>query len=75
MVDRRKRLHRELSESLRAGHPEVLQAAIPASAEVERMGAERNVVASFAPRGRAASAYEWLWLEVRARLSISLPRP
>ena len=75
MVDRRKRLHRELTESLRATHPEVLETAIPTSAEIERMGVERDVVASFAPRGRAAAAYEGLWLDVIHRLSISLPRP
>ena len=75
MVDRRKRLHRELTESLRATHPEVLETAIPTSAEIERMGVERDVVASFAPRGRATAAYEGLWLDVIHRLSISLPRP
>jgi chromosome partitioning protein len=75
MVDRRKRLHRQLTESLRGEHPGVLQTAIPASAEVERMGLERDVVASFAPRGRAAAAYEGLWLDVTERLSSSLPRP
>jgi cellulose biosynthesis protein BcsQ len=70
MVDRRKRLHRELSESLRASHPEVLDTAIPSSAEIERMGVERDVVASFAPRGRAAVAYEGLWGDVKQRLSV-----
>jgi cellulose biosynthesis protein BcsQ len=75
MVDRRKRLHRELTESLRTEHPEVLDTAIPSAAEIERMGVEREVVASFAPRGRAAAAYEGLWADVRARLSNSLPRP
>jgi cellulose biosynthesis protein BcsQ len=74
MVDRRKRLHRELTESLRAEHPEVLGTAIPTAAEIERMGIERDVVASFAPRGRAAAAYEGLWADVRTRLSNSLPR-
>jgi chromosome partitioning protein len=75
MVDRRKRLHRELTESLRAEHPEVLETAIPSAAEIERMGIERDVVASFAPRGRAAAAYEGLWADVCHRLSNSLPRP
>jgi cellulose biosynthesis protein BcsQ len=69
MVDRRKRLHRELTESLRAQHPEVLDTAIPTAAEIERMGVERDVVASFAPNGRAAVAYEGLWADVRRRLS------
>jgi cellulose biosynthesis protein BcsQ len=75
MVDRRKRLHRDLTDSLRATHPEVLETAIPTSAEIERMGLRRDVVASFAPRGRAAAAYEGLWADVVRRLSNSLPRP
>ena len=75
MVDRRKRLHRDLTESLRAEHPGVLDTAIPTSAEIERMGLKRDVVASFAPRGRAAAAYEGLWGDVTRRLSTSLPRP
>jgi cellulose biosynthesis protein BcsQ len=69
MVDGRKRMHREVMEHLRAGHPSVLHSAIPASAEVERMGSERNVLAGFAPHGRAAIAYEALWGDVRERLA------
>jgi cellulose biosynthesis protein BcsQ len=75
MVDLRKRLHRDLTESLRAEHPGVLDTAIPSAAQIERMGVERDVVSSFAPRGRAAAAYEGLWADVRRRLSNSLPRP
>jgi cellulose biosynthesis protein BcsQ len=67
MVDGRKKLHRELMAHLRSERSDVLDAAIPASVEVERMGVERRVIAAFAPRGRAAPAYEALWQEVRAR--------
>jgi chromosome partitioning protein len=69
MVDRRKKLHLEVMERLRADHAAVLDAAIPASADVERMGVRRDVLASFAPRGRAARAYEALWEDVRRRLA------
>ncbi len=68
MVDGRKKLHREVMERLRAERDDVLQAAIPASVEVERMGEERDAIATYAPRGRAAPAYEALWRELRARL-------
>jgi cellulose biosynthesis protein BcsQ len=68
MVDGRKRMHREVMEHLRAAHGSVLDAAIPASAEVERMGVERTALAGFAPNGRAAAAYEALWRNVRERL-------
>jgi chromosome partitioning protein len=68
MVDGRKRLHREVMEQLAADDAGVLQTAIPAAADVERMGVHRMVIAEFAPRSRAARAYEELWREVRARV-------
>jgi chromosome partitioning protein len=68
MVDGRKTLHREVMEQLRRESASVLEAAIPASADVERMGARRTVIAEFAPHSRAALAYEALWEEVGRRL-------
>jgi chromosome partitioning protein len=68
MVDARKRLHRELTESLAADHIELLRAAIPTASDVERMGVHRTVLDRFAPSGRAALAYRALWQEVRERL-------
>ncbi|MBV8463140.1 MAG: SRPBCC domain-containing protein [Acidimicrobiales bacterium] len=68
MVDRRKRLHREVTERLQARWSEVLETPIPASAEIERMGLARAAVVASAPRGRAATAYRALWDEVKLRL-------
>ncbi|HEX4716986.1 MAG TPA: ParA family protein [Thermoleophilaceae bacterium] len=68
MVDRRKRLHRDLTQSLQADYPEVLRAGIPAASDVERMGAYRTVIEAFAPRSRAAQAYRDLWVEIGERL-------
>jgi chromosome partitioning protein len=67
MVDRRKRLHHEVMEQMATDHA-VLAASIPSAADVERMGLHRTVIAEFAPRSRAAQAYEALWREVRGRL-------
>jgi chromosome partitioning protein len=67
MVDRRKRLHREVMERM-ATDRAVLAAAIPSAADVERMGLHRTVIAEFAPRSRAVQAYEALWREVRGRV-------
>jgi chromosome partitioning protein len=67
MADRRKRLHRELMDQLSHEH-DILETVIPASADVERMGAERAALADFAPRSRAARAYADLWDEITARL-------
>jgi chromosome partitioning protein len=74
MFDRRKRLHREVMDDLWAGERGLLRAAIPAAADVERMGAKRTAVAEFAPRSRAALAYEELWREVRESLQSNSPR-
>jgi chromosome partitioning protein len=68
MVDRRKRLHREVMERMAEEHDSVLSTAIPAASDVERMGLHRTAIAEFAPRSRAARAYEALWREVRERL-------
>jgi chromosome partitioning protein len=68
MVDGRKRLHREVMEALAARHPDMLHTAIPAAADVERMGLYRTALTEFAPRSRAALAYRSLWHEVRERL-------
>jgi chromosome partitioning protein len=69
MVDRRKKLHGEVMEQLRADNASVLHAVIPTSADIERMGERRSVIAEFAPRSRAALAYEALWEEIRQRLN------
>jgi len=64
MVDRRKKLHRELSDSLRVDFDRVLQSAIPYSTDVERMGVEREPVITFAPSSKATVSYKQLWAEV-----------
>jgi chromosome partitioning protein len=67
MVDRRKRLHRQLAESLPAERPDFATAAIPALALIEQMAERRAPVTAFAPRSAAARSYVRLWAEVRAR--------
>lgn len=68
MVDRRKKLHRELADAAAAQFPGMLSAAIPYTAHVERMGIAREPVPVFAPRSEASKAYQDLWAEVAAHL-------
>jgi cellulose biosynthesis protein BcsQ len=68
MVDRRRKLHRQLTEQLRATWPELLPTLVPAAAAVERMGLEQAPVAAFAPTSPAASTYRDLWSDVAERL-------
>jgi chromosome partitioning protein len=70
MVDQRKRLHREVVETLPDGRADIVATAIPAATEVELMGVERSPVVVHAPRSRAARAYVELWAELRARLGL-----
>jgi chromosome partitioning protein len=67
MLDRRKRLHKEIAERLPAERDDVAATAIPALSAIERMAVERSPVPAFAPRSAAARAYTQLWAEVRAR--------
>jgi cellulose biosynthesis protein BcsQ len=70
MADRRKRLHRDVIESLPRERPGVLGSVVPVSAAVERMGLHRAPVATYAPHDRAAAAFEALWGEVRSGLDL-----
>jgi chromosome partitioning protein len=67
MVDRRKKLHREIIEKLAAERGDVARTAIPALSVIEMMSVERAPVAVFAPASSAAKAYRALWDELRDR--------
>jgi cellulose biosynthesis protein BcsQ len=64
MVDRRKRLHQEITAQLSAERPVVAATAIPALSLIERMSVERAPVAAFAPNSQAARAFRALWTEI-----------
>src|SRR5918996_6335563 len=67
MVDRRRRMHRDLVEDGMAP-PAMLHSWIAAAADVERMGPHQSPVGVFAPRCPAAVAYEELWEEIKVAL-------
>jgi chromosome partitioning protein len=64
MVDRRKRLHQEITEKLLAERSNVAATRIPALSLIERMSVERAPVTAFAPRSQAALAFRALWAEI-----------
>jgi chromosome partitioning protein len=68
MVDRRKKLHRALTESLPATLPAVADTAIPSASVVELMGVRRAPVVTTLPSSPAAKAYVALWERVRETL-------
>ena len=65
MVDRRKKMHREIMVAA-AGEDEWLRAAIPFASVVEQMGLHRAPVTHYARRTPAAIAYAKLWEEILA---------
>jgi cellulose biosynthesis protein BcsQ len=68
MVDRRKRLHREVVDGLARRYDGFAAAAIPASSDVERMGVDRRPLVLSRPASAAARAYVALWAETIERL-------
>jgi chromosome partitioning protein len=75
MIDRRKRLHREISEQLPTERPDVAATAIPALSLIEQMAVQRAPVTAFAPRSAAARRYAELWQEIRDRAALPAPEP
>jgi chromosome partitioning protein len=73
MIDRRKRLHREIAERLPADRPDVVTTTIPALSLIERMSVERAPVTASSPRSAASRSYEDLWLEARKRSGLPDP--
>jgi chromosome partitioning protein len=66
MVDRRKRLHCEITETLPRVVKQTLSAQIPYASDIERMGPRRAPLGSFAPPSNpAVQAYHALWEELK----------
>ena len=61
MVDRRKKMHKELMAMMLKKYNGVLRSLIPYLSQIERMGIEREPVAASAPGSLASKAYQNLW--------------
>ena len=68
IVDRRKKLQREIADALAAQTCSFLPTVIPNASALERMGVERAPIATYAPNNPAAIAFCHLWSDVLARL-------
>lgn len=73
MIDRRKRLHREIAERLPLERKDVAATAIPALSAIERMSVDRQPVTALAPRTAAARNYRELWREAKERARLAAP--
>ncbi len=70
MVDRRKRLHRDVVEATTSSkRATIAKTAIPALSAIEQMAVRRAPVTASSPRGPAATCYEALWTEIADKLT------
>lgn len=65
MVDRHKKMHKELMAAMAGEFNGILQSPIPYLAQIEKMGIYREPVAVFSPRSVASKAYQNLWFRVQ----------
>jgi cellulose biosynthesis protein BcsQ len=65
MVEKRKKLHRDIMDGILKQHSQMLHSVIPYVSEVEKMGLVRAPVPASAPHSMATQAYQHLWHEVR----------
>lgn len=68
LVDRRKKLHREITEKRSELFDRPSQAMIPYSSAVERMGEEGLPLEVLSPRSGPAASYRQLWSEMKSEL-------
>lgn len=64
MADRRKKMHREIMQTLAEKYPDILQSIIPYASDIERMGWERMPLGAYVHKGRSVEAYQALWQEI-----------
>ena len=67
MVDKRKRLHRDLIVEFANDHPELLRTYIPYLSQIEQMGIHQAPIGDFAAEGIGAHAFEALWQAIMTR--------
>jgi len=70
MLDRRRKLHRDILASLPVERSQMSSIAIPSASAVEQMAVHREPLHAYAPRSPAAQAFKELWVETTGILGI-----
>jgi cellulose biosynthesis protein BcsQ len=68
MADRRKKMQRDIMETLVEKHNDILPTAIPNASDIERMGLERMPLGAYVHKGRSQQAYQSLWEDIIKRV-------
>ncbi|MEM7465279.1 MAG: AAA family ATPase [Pseudomonadota bacterium] len=70
MVDKRKKLHRELIIDFAKEHHELLQTYIPYASQIEQMGVHQAPVGAFSPNGIGSRAFDALFRALADRAAL-----
>jgi cellulose biosynthesis protein BcsQ len=68
MVEKKKKMHRDIMHDMSAQSPQLLRSTVPYLADIEKMGVYREPVLAFAPHALASRAYRALWAEIQERV-------
>lgn len=68
MADRRKKMHRDIMDSLINTDPDFLRTVIPYSSDIENMGLKRQPLGAYSHNSPSLLAYNKLWLEILDRI-------
>jgi cellulose biosynthesis protein BcsQ len=68
MVDRHKKMHKELMVTVSKGFKGVLRSFVPYLAQIEKMGIYRAPVAVYSPKSLAAESYQNLWDKIQKNI-------
>ena len=71
MVDRRKKLHQEITDDIQNNIKGALRTSIPYLSIIENMGIRRAPVGLFAPNSHAAISFDQLWTEIVLRAKLN----
>jgi chromosome partitioning protein len=72
MVEKRKRMHRDIMETMVNSQGRILRSKVPYTSSIEQMGLYREPVVRALPQSPAAQAYRSLWDEVKAAAAVDL---
>ena len=73
LVDKRKKLHKQIMEELKQRESRILHTYIPYSSVVEKMGVTREPLPATSKRSKAAFAYIDLWTDVKVKIGAAPP--
>lgn len=67
MVDKRKKMHKDIMAQLSETCPDTLKTTIPYASDIERMGSENNPLGAYSHKSDLINIYNELWQEILTR--------